>query len=70
MGTCGLHNLNPLCTHPRLEVRNAELYDYWCPNACCATKKDIAPENPDTTTVSGFFRAPIFKCKQKDIFLC
>ena len=21
-------------------------------------------------TVSGFFRAPIFKCKQKDIFLC
>ena len=20
--------------------------------------------------VSGFFRAPIFKCKQKDIFLC
>ena len=37
---------------------------------CCATKKDMAPENPDTTTVSGFFRAPIFKCKQKDIFLC
>ena len=33
-------------------------------------KKDIAPENPDTTMVSGFFRAPIFKCKQKDIFLC
>ena len=27
------HNLNPLCTHPPLEVRNAELYDYWCPNA-------------------------------------
>ena len=40
------------------------------PQPCCATKKDIAPENPDTTTVSGFFRAPIFKCKQKDIFLC
>ena len=33
MGTCGIHNLNPLCTHPRLEVRNAELYDYWCPDA-------------------------------------
>ena len=33
MGTCGLHNLNPLCTHLRLEVRNAELYDYWCPDA-------------------------------------
>ena len=23
----------PPCTHLRLEVRNAELYDYWCPNA-------------------------------------
>ena len=22
-----------LCTHPRLEVRDAELYDYWCSNA-------------------------------------
>ena len=21
------------CTHLRLEVRNAELYEYWCPNA-------------------------------------
>ena len=29
------------CTHPRLEGRNAELYDYWCPNAqkdCCFNK--------------------------------
>ena len=40
------------------------------PQPCCATKKDIAPENPDTTTVSGFFRTPIAGCKQKDIFLC
>ena len=47
-----------------------KLYQRHCDYACCATKKDIAPENPDTTTVSGFFRAPIFKCKQKDIFLC
>lgn len=29
----GLHNLHPPCTLPRLEVRNAELYEYWCPNA-------------------------------------
>ena len=29
----GLHNLHPLCTHPPLEARNAELYEYWCPNA-------------------------------------
>ena len=29
----------------------------------CATKIDIAPENPDTTTVSGFFRAHFFECK-------
>ena len=35
-----------------------------------ATKKDMAPENPEATTVSGFFRTPIFKCRQKDIFLC
>ena len=33
MCTDGLHNLNPPCIHPRLEERNAELYDYWCPNA-------------------------------------
>lgn len=33
MGADGLHNLLPPCTHPHLEVRNAELYDYWCPNA-------------------------------------
>ena len=32
MGTSSLHNLHPPCTHPPLEVRNAELYDYWCPN--------------------------------------
>jgi len=30
----------------------------------------MAPENPEATTVSGFFRTPIFKCRQKDIFLC
>ena len=40
------------------------------PQPCCATKKDIAPESPDTRAVSGFFRAPILGCKQKDIFLC
>lgn len=40
------------------------------PQPWCATKKDIAPGNPEATTVSGFFRALIFKCKQKDIFLC
>ena len=27
----GLHN--SICTHLSLEVRNAELYDYRCPNA-------------------------------------
>lgn len=43
---------------------------FWSHKTCCATKKDIAPENPDTTTVSGVFRAPIAGCKQKDIFLC
>ena len=32
--------------------------------------KDTAPENPDTRAVSGFFRAPILGCKQKDVFLC
>ena len=37
---------------------------------CCATKKDIAPENPDTRVVSGFFRALILGCKQEGIFLC
>ena len=25
--------LHPPCTHLRLGVRNAELYDYWCPDA-------------------------------------
>lgn len=50
-------DLHPLCTHPLLEVRNAELYEYWSPNASCATKKDMAPENPEATTVSGFSRA-------------
>ena len=25
--------LHPLCTHLPLEARNAELYEYWCPNA-------------------------------------
>ena len=45
-------------------------YLFWSHKTCCATKKDIAPESPDTRAVSGFFRAPILGCKQKDIFLC
>ena len=28
----GIDNL--ICTHPRLEVRNADLYDFRCPDAC------------------------------------
>ena len=33
-------------------------------------QKRYCTENPDTRVVSGFFRAPIAGCKQKDTFLC
>jgi hypothetical protein len=39
------------------ETDRNEEYLFWSHVPYCATKIDIAPENPDTTTVSGFFRA-------------
>ena len=54
----------------RVAITRRSLVQILPPQSCCATKKDIAPENPDTRAVSGFFRAPILGCKQKDIFLC
>ena len=38
--------LHPLCTHPPLEVRNAELYNYWCPNAVQVDVTDFSYIHP------------------------
>ena len=39
----------------RLITRRSEV-QVLLPQPHCATKKDIAPENPEAATVSGFFR--------------
>ena len=39
----------------RLITRRSEVR-VLLPQPHCATKKDIAPENPEAATVSGFFR--------------
>ena len=54
----------PTFPHLPLEVRNAELYDYRCPNAPLGYKKDATAKTPEISTVSGFFVA-VFSSENK-----
>ena len=44
--------------NPRKALKSKDFRKYlnWSYTPHCATKKDIAPENPEAATVSGFFR--------------
>jgi len=43
-------------TRKALKIMDFRKYLNWSYTPHCATKKDIAPENPEAATVSGFFR--------------
>ncbi len=44
-----------IISDPQLITRRSKV-QILPPQPHCATKKDIAPENPEAATVSGFFR--------------
>lgn len=41
-------------------------YLFWWHKSCCATKKDVAPKSPRTSTVLGLFRC-LFSSANKKI---
>ena len=54
-----------ICTHLRLEVRNADLYDFRCPDAPCPPEKDIGRTNLRISRVLRFFYAQKYSADKK-----
>ena len=56
--------MTPICPWDCLITRRS-LVQVQPPQPHCATKKDIAPENPEAATVSGFFRVHFWLHEKK-----
>jgi len=56
---------NDICTHLHLEIRNAELFDYRCPDAHCPPGKDIRADFSGLSRLRGLLQSKFLSENKK-----